>query len=63
MSFAREATSTHLKRRLARLGHMVSGDASRVRVEPAEGIGQRQQEDEGKQEESSKVREVVRVSH
>jgi len=36
---AREAASTHLKRCLAQLGRMVSGDGSRVRVGPAEGIG------------------------
>jgi hypothetical protein len=38
---AREAASTHLKRCLAQLGRMVSGDGSRVRVGPAEGVGQR----------------------
>jgi hypothetical protein len=35
MSLAREAASTHLKRCLAQLGRMVSGDVSRVRVGPA----------------------------
>jgi len=39
MSLAREAASTHLKRCLAQLGRMASGDASRVRVGPAEGVG------------------------
>jgi hypothetical protein len=37
---AREAASTHLKRCLARLGRMVSGDGSQIRVGSAEGIGQ-----------------------
>jgi hypothetical protein len=37
---AREATSTHLKRCLAQLGRMVSGDSSQVRVGSVEGIGQ-----------------------
>ena len=36
----REAASTHLKRCLAQVGRMVSGDSGRVRVGPAEGIGQ-----------------------
>jgi hypothetical protein len=35
---AREAASTHLKRCLARLGRMVSGDGSQIRVGPAGGI-------------------------
>ena len=37
---AREAASTHLKRCLAQLGRMVSGDGSQVRVGSAEAIGQ-----------------------
>ena len=37
---AREAASTHLKRCLAQLGRMVSGESSRVRVGPADGIVQ-----------------------
>ena len=37
---AREAASTHLKRCLAQLGRMVSGDGSQVRVGPAARIGQ-----------------------
>ena len=36
---AREAASTHLKRCLAQLGRMVSGDGRQVRVGSAEGIG------------------------
>ncbi len=40
MWLVREAASTHLKRCLAQLGRMISGDGSRVRVGPAEGIGQ-----------------------
>lgn len=40
LSPAREPASTHLKRCLAQLGRMVSGDGSRVRVGPAEGIRQ-----------------------
>ena len=39
MSPVREAASTHLRRCLAQLGRMVSGDGSQVRVGPAEGIG------------------------
>ena len=35
-----ERASTHLKRCLAQLGHMVSGDGTWVRVGPAKGIGQ-----------------------
>jgi hypothetical protein len=35
----RKAASTHLKRCLAQLGHMVSEDGSRVKVGSAEGIG------------------------
>jgi hypothetical protein len=37
---AREAASTHLKRCLAQLGRMVSGDGSQVRVGSAEAVGQ-----------------------
>jgi hypothetical protein len=37
---AREVASTHLKRCLAQLGRMVSGDGSQVRVGSAEAIGQ-----------------------
>ena len=37
MSLAREAASIHLKRCLAQLGRMVSGDPSHVRVGPARG--------------------------
>jgi hypothetical protein len=37
---AREAASTHLKRCLAQLGRMVSGDSSQVWVGSAEGLGQ-----------------------
>jgi hypothetical protein len=37
---AREAASSHLRRCLAQLGRMVSGDGSQVRVGPAEAIGQ-----------------------
>jgi hypothetical protein len=37
---AREAASTHLKRCLAQLGRMVSGDGRQVRVGSAEAIGQ-----------------------
>ena len=39
MSPVREAASTHFKRCLAQLGRMVSGDGSRVRVGPADGMG------------------------
>src|SRR5215217_5955666 len=37
---AREAAATHLKRCLAQLGRMVSGDDSRVRIGSADAIGQ-----------------------
>ena len=37
MSLAREAASIHLKRCLAQLGRMVSGEPSHVRVGPARG--------------------------
>ena len=37
---AREAASAHLKRCLAQLGRMISGDGSQVRVGSAEAIGQ-----------------------
>jgi hypothetical protein len=39
MSPAHEAASTHLRRCLAQLGRIVSGDGSQVRVGPVEGIG------------------------
>jgi hypothetical protein len=40
MWLAREAASTHLKRCLAQLGRIVSGNGSQVQVGPVEGIGQ-----------------------
>jgi len=61
---AREAASTHLKRCLAQLGRMVSGDGNQVRVGPAVRIDQsliRSEQDRSFAcaSESSRIRETL----